>query len=756
MTKEEKLRKEALEYHERGRRGKIEVVPTKPYSSQKDLSLAYSPGVAAPCEEIAAKPSAAYKYTAKGNLVGVITNGTAVLGLGNIGALASKPVMEGKGLLFKIFADLDVFDIEIDETDPDKFIEIVKAIAPTFGGINLEDIKAPEAFEIERRLKEELDIPVMHDDQHGTAIISAAALLNALDIAGKDITSAKFVINGAGASATACTKLYMKLGAKSENIMMCDSKGIINKDRVDLTPEKEFFRNPTSMTTLAEAVKGVDVLIGLSRGNIFTPEMLTSMADSPIVFAMANPTPEIDYTLAKKTRKDLIMATGRSDFPNQVNNVLGFPFIFRGALDVAATTINEEMKLAAVHSLADLAKEPVPEYVMMAYNEKNMSYGTDYIIPKPFDNRLMDRVSMAVAKAAMDSGVAKKPIKDWDAYREELLDRKGDNDKMLRAFKGRARSNVKRVVLTNGDEYRVLKAAQIVAEEGLAIPILLGNKETIQKIKEENGIETEFEIIDPKSDEMKEKVEAYAADFWKKHQRNGITIYEAIKNMKSREYFGPMMVEKGDADAVLTGFSKSYDEALKIILQVIDKQKGVRNVTGMSMLLKKDRPMFFADTSVMKEPSTADLINSAKMIYSALTHLNIQPNIAMIGFENFRSNSQLSDNVIEAVATLHKVYPDMIVDGPIQPDYALDEELLRDDFPFCKLNGEKVNTFIFPDSISGSLSSKVLRGLHKAPMIGPILLGLSKPAHIMQSRAKVDEIANLILAAVVDAQLREQ
>ncbi|TDM00527.1 MAG: hypothetical protein C4K58_04810 [Flavobacteriaceae bacterium] len=658
MTKEEKFKQAALDYHSMGRRGKIQVVPTKPHSSQKDLALAYSPGVAEPCKAIEAKPADAYKYTAKGNLVAVISNGTAVLGLGDIGALASKPVMEGKGLLFKIFADLDVFDIEVDEKDPEKFIQIVKAIAPTFGGINLEDIKAPEAFEIERRLKEELDIPVMHDDQHGTAIISAAALINALELTGKKMDEIKIVINGAGAAAIACGKLYVSFGAKIENIIMCDSQGVIGKDRGELSEQKEYFRTSLDVATLEEAAKGCDVLIGLSKGNVFTPEMLLSMAEKPIVFAMANPVPEIDYNLAKATRPDCIMATGRSDFPNQVNNVLGFPFIFRGALDVASTSINEEMKKAAVIALAELAKEAVPEFVVMAYNEKNMSFGSDYIIPKPFDNRLIDRVSMAVAKAAMDSGVARKPIENWDVYREELLSRKDEDDKILRAFKGRARRNPKTIVLTNGDEYRVLKAAQILEEEGLAKTILLGNHQDIQRIKEANGIENDFTIIDPKY-------------------------------------------------------------------------------------------------SVMKTPTSKELVSTAKLVNDAIKSLGLEPNIAMLGYENFRCNSQISQNVVDAVEYLHEKNPNMVVDGPIQPDYALDEELLHNDFPFSKLTDRKVNTFVFPDTASGSLSSKVLRGLHKSPTIGPILLGMQKPVHVMQSRAQVEEIVNLSLVAVIHAQLLE-
>ncbi len=754
MDKKEKFRLEALEYHSMGRKGKIEVIPTKNHSSQKDLSLAYSPGVAEPCKEIEKDESQVYNYTAKGNLVAVITNGTAVLGLGDIGPLASKPVMEGKGLLFKIFADIDVFDIEVNEKDPDKFIEIVKAISPTFGGINLEDIKAPEAFYIEKRLKEELKIPVMHDDQHGTAIISAAALLNAIEITGKNLTEVKIVINGAGAAAISCAKLYVSVGATRENIVMLDSKGVISKERTNLTEEKLEFITDLKISTLEEAMVGADVFIGLSKGNVVTPEMLLSMTKKdPIVFAMANPTPEIDYHLAMETRNDIIFATGRSDFPNQVNNVLGFPFIFRGALDVQATEINEAMKLAAVRALAELAKEPVPEMVIMAYNEKKISFGRDYIIPKPFDIRLISKVSMAVAKAAMDSGVATKPITNFSRYEEKLIQRLGKQDKYIRLFQNKAKADPKRVVFCNGDEYNIIKAAQIASDEGYLIPILLGEKSRIEHIMNENDIViNNLTIIDPKGHESDEKVEEYAKILWNKRNRKGVTMHTAIKSLKSRDYYGPMMVETGEADAVLSGFSREYASTLIPMLEVIGKHKTADKVSGMILLMTEKGPLFFADTAVIAEPTWEDLAKTATKVALTVRGLGITPKIAMLSYESFANKTPLSKKVRKAVEYLHEHYPKLIVDGEIQPDFAFDDELMKKDYPFSKLVGHSANIFIFPDLSSGHLSYKILRGLNKAQTVGPILLGMNKPAHIMQMRSSIDEIVNLATVAVIEAQ----
>lgn len=754
--KDEKLRIEALRYHEIGRKGKIEVVPTKPHDTQRDLALAYSPGVAAPCLEIQKDKSAAYKYTAKGNLVAVITNGTAVLGLGDIGPEASKPVMEGKGLLFKIFADIDVFDIEIDEKDPEKFIQTVKAIAPTFGGINLEDIKAPEAFEIERRLKEELDIPVMHDDQHGTAIISAAALLNALELAEKKIDEVRFVVNGAGAAAVACTKLYIALGADPKKILMCDSKGVINHKRENLTSEKIPFVRETDINTLMEAMKGSDVFIGLSKADVLTPAMLMEMNQNPIVFAMANPDPEIAYDLAMGTRPDSIIATGRSDYPNQVNNVLGFPFIFRGALDVQATKINEEMKLAAVRALADLAKEPVPEIVNMAYKIGNLSFGKEYIIPKPFDNRLITRVSMAVAKAAMDSGVAKKPINNWAVYEDELLNRMNNDEKLIRMLQNRAKQNPKTIVFSNAAEYNVLKAAQIVKDEGIGHPILLGNKEKVKEVMREFDIQLDVPIIDPKSKEAEEHVNKLAEMLWKKRERKGMTLYNAKRFLTNRDYFGSMMVEAGDADAFLTGSTRSYAASLKPILETVGPAKGVSKVAGMMIVMTKKGPLFFADTAINLEPTAKELAKIARMTEYVVRGIGIRPQIAMLSYENFSGRTETSKKVQEAVALLHRSHPDMVVDGEIQPDFALNEELISSNFPFSKLNGKRANVLIFPNLASGNLSYKILRGIENSKVIGPILLGMSKPIHILQMRSTIDEIVNVATIAVLDVQQREK
>lgn len=752
----DKLKIDALRYHELGRKGKIEVVPTKPHDTQRDLALAYSPGVAEPCLAIQKDEGDAYRYTAKGNLVAVITNGTAVLGLGDIGAKAAKPVMEGKGLLFKIFADIDVFDIEIDEKDPEKFIQAVKAISPTFGGINLEDIKAPDAFVIERRLKEELNIPVMHDDQHGTAIISAAALINALELAGKKINEVCFVVNGAGAAAIACTKLYIALGADPNRILMCDSKGVINHKRTDLNEEKIPFVRETELETLEEAVKGCDVFIGLSKADVLSPEMLSKMNDNPIVFAMANPVPEISYDLAMETRPDVIMATGRSDYPNQVNNVLGFPFIFRGALDVQATKINEAMKLAAVYALAELAKEPVPEIVNRAYKIGNLSFGRDYIIPKPFDDRLITKVSMAVAKAAMESGVAKKPVNNWTVYEEELLNRMNNETKLLRMLQNRAKQSPRTIVMSNAEEYNVLKAAQIIKDEGIAHPILLGNKEKVNEIMAEYDIQTDIPIIDPKSKEAEEQVNKLAKILWKKRQRKGMTLYNAQRILTNRDYFGSMMVEAGEADAFLTGSTRSYAASLKPALETIGAQPGVPKVAGLMLLLTKKGPMFFADTTINPDPTAEELARIAKMTDYVVRGIGIRPRIAMLSFENFAARTEVSKKVSKAVSILHKAYPEMVVDGEIQPDFAMNEELISKNYPFSKLSGKSANVFIFPDLASGNLSYKILRGIEDARVVGPILMGMNKPVHILQMRSNISEIVNLATIAVLDIQMREK
>lgn len=753
---DDKLRMDALKYHEIGRKGKIEVVPTKPHDTQRDLALAYSPGVAEPCLEIEKDKNNAYKYTAKGNLVAVISNGTAVLGLGDIGPEAAKPVMEGKGLLFKIFADIDVFDIEINEKDPQKFIETVKAISPTFGGINLEDIKAPEAFEVERVLKEELDIPVMHDDQHGTAIISAAALLNALELADKKIGEVRFVVSGAGAAAIACTKLYIALGANPANILMCDSKGVIHHKRENLSPEKLEFMRETEAETLEDAIKGSDVFIGLSKADVLLPEMLNSMAANPIVFAMANPDPEITYELAVATRKDVIMATGRSDYPNQVNNVLGFPFIFRGALDVQATKINEEMKLAAVRALADLAKEPVPEIVSMAYKTGNLSFGREYIIPKPFDNRLITRVSSAVAKAAMDSGVARKNINNWTVYEEELLNRMNNDEKLIRMMQNRAKQDPKTIVFSNGEEYNVLKAAQIVLDEGIANPILLGNKEQIQEQLEKYDIQLDVPIIDPKSKDAEEHIARLAQLLWEKRNRKGMTIYNAKRYLTNRDYFGSMMVEAGEADAFLTGSTRSYAASLKPALETVGPAPGVAKVAGLMMIMTKKGPLFFADTAINLEPSSRELVKIARLTDYVVRGLGIRPRIAMLSYENFAARTETSRKVSEAVSMLHKYYPDMVVDGEIQPDFALNEELISQNFPFSKLNGKRANVLIFPNLAAGNLSYKIMRGIEDSKIIGPILMGMNKPVHILQMRSTIDEIVNMATIAVLDVQLRQK
>nr|WP_298991500.1 NADP-dependent malic enzyme [uncultured Polaribacter sp.] len=750
-------RHEALLYHAKPKPGKIAVVPTKKYATQHDLALAYSPGVAEPCLEIEKDKNNVYKYTSKGNLVAVISNGTAVLGLGDIGPEASKPVMEGKGLLFKIFADIDVFDIEVDATDVDKFIETVKAIAPTFGGINLEDIKAPEAFEIERRLKEELDIPVMHDDQHGTAIISAAALKNAIEITGKDITKLNFVVNGAGAAAISCTRLYLELGAKRENIVMCDSKGVIRKDRDNLTSQKAEFATDKDLNTLEEAMHNADVFIGLSMGNVVSPEMLLSMAKDPIVFAMANPVPEIEYDLAIATRDDIIMATGRSDHPNQVNNVLGFPFIFRGALDVRATKINEEMKLAAVHALADLAKKSVPEQVNIVYDEVSLTFGKEYIIPKPFDPRLIYEIPPAIAKAAMDSGVALEPIQDWDNYREELMERSGSGSKEIRLIHNRAKSNRKRIVFAEADHLDVLKAAQRVHEERLGHPILLGRKDVILALKEEIGFTGDVPIFDPKTDEEKERRERFGAAYWKTRQRKGRTLSEAKKLMRERNYFAAMMVNENEADALITGYSRPYPTVVRPILELIEKDKGISKVAACNLMLTKQGPLFLADTTININPSAKDLVKISQMTSNLVRMFGMKPNIAMLSFSNFgSSNTETSKKIREAVSYIHRHFPNANVDGEIQADFALNPEMLAKEFPFSKLNGKKVNVLIFPNLESANITYKLLKQVDKAESIGPVILGLSKAVHVLQLGASVDEMVNMAALAAVDAQQREK
>ena len=750
-------RREALLYHAKPRPGKIAVVPTKKYTSQYDLSLAYSPGVAEPCLEIARDKNNVYKYTAKSNLVAVISNGTAVLGLGNIGPEASKPVMEGKGLLFKIFADIDVFDIEVDATDVDKFVETVKAISPTFGGINLEDIKAPEAFEIEKRLKEELDIPVMHDDQHGTAIISAAALKNAIELSEKELSKVQIVVNGAGAAAISCARLYIRMGAKKENIVMCDSKGVIRTDRDHLTSQKAEFATSRDLSSLDEAMQNADVFIGLSIGNVVSATMLLSMAKNPIVFAMANPEPEISYDLACATRSDVIMATGRSDHPNQVNNVLGFPFIFRGALDVRATKINEEMKMAAVLALADLAKQSVPEQVNIVYDEVSLSFGKEYIIPKPFDPRLIYEIPPAVAKAAIKSGVALQPIEDWDAYRESLMDRSGSGSKEIRLLHNRAKRNPKRVVFAEGDQLDVLKAAQRVHEAGIGHPIVLGRKDVILALKKELGFTADIPIFDPKTDEEEHRRNRYGETYWKSRQRKGITLLQARKLMRERNYFAAMMVNEGEADALITGYSRPYPTVVKPMIELIGKDVGATRIAATNLMLTKSGPIFLADTTININPTAKDLAKISQMTYKLAKMFGMKPNIAMLSFSNFgSSNSESSKKIQDAVSYIHRHFPQVVIDGELQADFALNPEMLAKEFPFSKLNGKKVNVLIFPNLDSANITYKLLKQLHGAESIGPIIMGFKKPAHILQLGASVDEMINMAAVAVVDAQQREK
>lgn len=746
-------RREALLYHAKPTPGKIEVVPTKKYATQRDLSLAYSPGVAEPCLEIAKDVNNVYKYTAKGNLVAVISNGTAVLGLGDIGPEASKPVMEGKGLLFKIFAGIDVFDIEVGTKDIEEFIATVKNIAPTFGGINLEDIKAPESFEIERRLVEELNIPVMHDDQHGTAIISAAALLNAVELAGKKMDKIKMVISGAGSAAIACANLYVAFGVKIENIVMFNSKGALRKEDPAISEMQRKYATTKTYDSLLDAMKEADAFVGLSTSDIVSPEMLKAMAKNPIVFAMANPDPEIKYDIAMATRKDIIMATGRSDHPNQVNNVLGFPYIFRGALDVRATKINEAMKMAAVRALAALAKENVPEQVNIAYGETKLNFGREYIIPKPFDPRLITTVAPAVAKAAMESGVALNPITDWEKYEEELLERMGSDNKMVRLLTNRAKTDPKRIVFAEADQLDVLKAAQIVYEEGIGHPILLGRKEDILELKEEIGFDADVPIFDPKTTEEDKRRLEYAEIFWNERHRKGISLLDAQKWMRERNYFAAMMVNHGDADAMVSGYSRSYPTVVKPLIQLIGKAPGISLIASTNMMMTNRGPMFLSDTAINPDPSADDLAKIALMTEKTVRMFGMEPVIAMVSYSNFGSSTNESANKVrEAVAYLHKYYPDLIVDGEIQTDFALNPEMLKAKFPFSKLAGKKVNTLIFPNLEAANITYKLLKELYKVDSIGPILMGMDKPVHVFQLGASVEEMVNMSAVAVVDAQ----
>jgi len=753
------LRKQqALEYHAKGRPGKIEVVPTKEAKTQRDLSLAYSPGVASPCLEIAANPDDVYKYTAKGNLVAVISNGTAVLGLGDIGPEAGKPVMEGKGVLFKIFADIDVFDIEINEKDPAKFVEIVKALEPTFGGINLEDIKAPECFYIEKRLKEEMRIPIMHDDQHGTAIISAAALLNACELQKKRMDKLKFVVSGAGAAAVACMKLYVALGAKRENFWVYDSKGLVHESRNDLDELKKEFLAKGKNLYLTDALKDADVFIGLSKGGLLNKEMIKSMAKNPIVFAMANPDPEISWEDATEARKDIIMATGRSDYPNQVNNVLGFPYIFRGALDVRASTINEAMKLAAVKALAELTKSPVPDIVNMAYNESNISFGPNYIIPKPLDPRLLASVAPAVAKAAMESGVAKAPIQDWDRYKQELNKRLGLDNQVMRAIGSKARKNPKRIVFAEADNPKVLKAAQIVFDEGIGFPILLGNEEKIRKIAEENAVDLDsLPIFDPRSDVTEEKRNQYGELFLSRMGRKGFNAYEAKKIMKDRNHYGCMMVECGDADAMISGLTKNYPDTIRPAIQIIGMEEGVSKIAGMYMMLTKKGPIFLADTTVNFNPTAEELAEITLLAAKEIRQFNITPRIALLSYSNFgSSNSPEAKLVAKARKIIKEKAPALIVDGEMQASLAFNKELMVENYPFSELADQDVNTLIFPNLSAGNIAYNLMKELGSADAVGPILLGLKKPVHILQLGSSIRSIVNMAAIAIVDAQLKSK
>lgn len=748
-------KQDALNYHSKGRPGKIQVVPTKPTNSQRDLTLAYSPGVAEPCLRIAENTDDVYKYTAKGNLVAVISNGTAVLGLGNIGPEASKPVMEGKGLLFKIYADIDVFDLEVNAKSVDEFVNIVKALEPTFGGVNLEDISAPTCFEIERRLKAEMKIPVMHDDQHGTAIISGAALMNACEIQGKKLDKIKMVVNGAGAAAVSCTKMYLSLGVKKENLVMFDINGLLTQERTDLDEMRmQFATTRKDITTLADAMKGADVFVGLSAGNVVTPAMLVSMAKNPVVFAMANPEPEINYDVAVAARKDIIMATGRSDYPNQVNNVLGFPYIFRGALDVRATAINEEMKIAAVHAIAEMAKRPVPEAVNLAYNITNLKFGRDYIIPKPMDQRLITEVSSAVARAAMESGVARKAITDWDAYNEELLSRLGNSNKLLRDITNKAKQEPKRVVFAEADTYKILRAAQIVKDEGIAIPILLGNIAKIKEIIRENELDLDdVQMIDTRDDCARSQ--EFAEYLFKKRQRRGITMVEAKKLIIDRNYYGACMVQFGEADALISGLTKNYVSTIKPALQIIGTEEGVSRVAGMYLMITEKGPVFFGDTTVNVNPTVQELVDITVLVERSVTRFNIKPRVAVLSYSNFGSNEgDVPEKTREAVRILHERYPNMVVDGEMQANFALNSNLLKENFEFSTLNGSPANTLIFPTLESGNIAYKLVQEIGRAEAVGPILLGLKKAVHVLQLGSSVREIVNMVTIAVVDAQAK--
>lgn len=749
---------DSLEYHAKGRPGKIEVIPTKETKTQRDLALAYSPGVADPCRAIEKTPEDAYQYTAKGNLVAVISNGTAVLGLGNIGPLASKPVMEGKGLLFKIFADIDVFDIELDVSNIEDFIKIVKSLEPTFGGINLEDIKAPECFEIEERLKKELNIPIMHDDQHGTAIISAAALLNAFELQGKDISKAKFVVSGAGASALACCNLYIKLGANPKNFYMFDSKGLITKSRNDLDERKKKYAADSKNISLKEALSGADVFIGLSRGGILDASMLKKMAAKPIVFALANPDPEIDYETATRARHDIIMATGRSDYPNQVNNVLGFPYIFRGALDVRATTINEEMKLAAVKALAALAKKPVPELVNLAYQEKNLIYGPQYIIPKPMDPRLLATVSIEVAKAAIKSKVAKNIITDWKAYETELDKRLGHHDNILKVIIDKAKQHKQRVVFADAENFKTLKAAQIVKDEGIAIPILLGNLKKIKSLIKENNLELkDIEIIDPKADQWEERRNEYGELLFQKRNRKGYNLYEAKKIMRERNYFGCMMVEQGQADALISGLTRNYPDTLRPVLEIIGMKSNRKKMAGMYVMLTKKGPICFADTTINEFPTAEDLVEITILAAEKLKDLNITPKVAMLSYSNFgSSNLAEAKKVKDAVTILHRDYPSLIVDGDVQASVAFNSELLKENYPFSSLIDNQPNILIFPNLAAGNIAYHLMMELGNSEAIGPILMGIKKSVHILQLGSSVRQIVNMVAIASLDAYVKKK
>jgi malate dehydrogenase (oxaloacetate-decarboxylating)(NADP+) len=746
---------DALNYHQKGRPGKIEVVPTKPHNTQYDLSLAYTPGVAEPCLEIQKKPDDAYKYTSKGNLVAVISNGTAVLGLGDIGPLAGKPVMEGKGLLFKIFADVDVFDIEVNEKDPKKLIEIVKAVAPTFGGINLEDIKAPECFEIEETLKKELDIPVFHDDQHGTAIISAAGLINALELNGKNLEDLKVVVNGAGAAAVSCIRLYISLGVKPDNVVMIDSKGVLNKERTDLNYVKQQFVTNRKINTLKEAIVGADVFLGLSVGNVVSKTMIQSMAKDPIVFAMANPNPEISYEDAVSAREDIIMATGRSDYPNQINNVLGFPFIFRGALDVRATTINEEMKIAASQALASLAKQYVPDMVAKAYNQQNIVFGKDYIIPKPLDHRLITTVSVAVAKAAIKTGVARKTIKDWDAYKQELSERLGFDNQLVVSIRQKAKQEPKRIIFAEADNFKILKAAQFVYREKIAEPILLGNEEVISELIKENQLDLkDVLIIDINKSISQEKREHFANILYEKRNRKGMSFEAALENMYNPDYLGTMMVETGEADALISGFTRKYADTIRPALEIIGVKEEYNHIAGMYIILSKRGTLFLADTTVNMNPSAQTLADTTLLTAAEVKRFNVEPKIALLSYSNFGGQKgQGSPEVVkEAVRILHESHPNLLVDGEMQANYALNGKLRYKRYPFNKLGDADVNTLIFPNLSSGNITYKVIQSLGAAESIGPILMGMKKPVHILQRDSSVREIINMVAIAVVDAQ----